>query len=115
MSSVYARYPRNRKTARELAERTGMSVRTAQRWTSEPREVFIKRANEKRVRVQELRAEGWSIRAIAAEIGCSVGTVHRYVEESEEKQTAQAQDFFALSLVVMPVARHTAPGMEPAL
>src|SRR5690625_6434651 len=64
-----------------------MSVRTAQRWTSEPREVFIKRANEKRVRVQELRAEGLSIRAIAAEIGCSVGIVHRYVKEAEENKT----------------------------
>ncbi len=87
MSSVYARYPRNGKTARELAERTGMSVRTAQRWTSEPREVFIKRANEKRVRVQELRAKGLSMRAIAAEIGCSIGTVHRYVKEAEENKS----------------------------
>ena len=88
MPNVYARYPRNGKTARELAERAGMSVRTAQRWTSEPREVFINRANEKRARVLELRAKGLSMRAIAAEIGCSVGTVHRYVKEVEEKKTA---------------------------
>ena len=88
MPNVYARYPRNGKTARELAERAGMSVRTAQRWTSEPREVFINRANEKRARIQELRAKGLSMRAIAAEIGCSVGTVHRYVKEVEEKKTA---------------------------
>ena len=33
--SVLARYPRNGRTAREAAERVGMSVRTAQRWTSE--------------------------------------------------------------------------------
>jgi len=88
MPNVYARYPRNGKTARELAERTGMSVRTAQRWTSEPREVFIKRANDKRERVRALRAQGLSIRAIAAEIGCSVGTVHRYVKEAQEQKTA---------------------------
>lgn len=88
MPNVYARYPRNGKTARELAERTGMSVRTAQRWTSEPREVFINRANDKRERVQELRDKGLSMRAIAAEIGCSVGLVHRYVKESQEKKTA---------------------------
>src|SRR5699024_7078421 len=104
MSSVYARYPRNGKTARELAERTGMSVRSAQRLTSEPREVFIKRANEKRVRVQELRAEGLSIRAIAAEIGCSVGIVHRYVKEAEENKTAYVKVFFALLVVVILVA-----------
>ena len=88
MPNVYARYPRNGKTARELAERTGMSVRTAQRWTSEPREVFINRANDKRERVHELRDKGLSMRAIAAEIGCSVGLVHRYVKESQEKKTA---------------------------
>src|SRR5699024_8534477 len=88
MSSVYARYPRNGKTARELAERTGMSVRTAQPWTSEPREVFIKRANENRVRVHELRAEGLSSRTIVAEMCCSVGTVHRYVMPSCATKTA---------------------------
>ncbi|WP_391564185.1 helix-turn-helix domain-containing protein [Shewanella algae] len=35
-----------------------------------------------------MRAKGLSMRAIAAEIGCSVGTVHRYVKEVEEKKTA---------------------------
>jgi DNA-binding NarL/FixJ family response regulator len=27
-------------------------------------------------RIRELRAGGWSMREIAAEVGCSVGTVH---------------------------------------
>ena len=75
-------------TAKEAAARVGRSPRTIRRWTSEPREVFLKRADEKRKRVQELRAKGLSMRAIAAEIGCSVGTVHRYVKEVEEKKTA---------------------------
>ena len=75
-------------TAKEAAARGGRSPRTIRRWTSEPREVFLKRADEKRKRVQELRAKGLSMRAIAAEIGCSVGTVHRYVKEVEEKKTA---------------------------
>src|SRR5690625_5698125 len=34
-TSIYARIPRNGRTARELAEKAGMSVRTAQRWRSE--------------------------------------------------------------------------------
>lgn len=77
--SVYARLPRNGRTAREVAERIGMSERSAQRWTSEPREVYLARADEKRQAVRKLRAEGLTMRAIAAELGCSVGTVHRYV------------------------------------
>lgn len=81
MSEVYARYPRNGKTARALAEKMGASVRTAQRWTSESREDYLARANEKRCRVRELRARGLSIRAIAKQTGYSVGTVHRYVSE----------------------------------
>ncbi|WP_413464544.1 helix-turn-helix domain-containing protein [Corynebacterium sp. 21KM1197] len=56
-----------------------MSVRSAQRWTREPREVYIARAHEKRDKVQNLHSQGLSMRAIAKEVGCSVGTVHRYV------------------------------------
>lgn len=75
-SNVYARYPRNGRTARELAEKTGMSVRTAQRWTSIPREDFEARAAERHERIRALRAEGLSMRAIAAELDVAVGTVH---------------------------------------
>ncbi|ARX64196.1 Hypothetical protein Cp262_2089 [Corynebacterium pseudotuberculosis] len=57
---------------------TGLSTATTILWTSEPREDYLARANEKRARVQELCAKGLTMRAIATEIGCSVGTVHRY-------------------------------------
>lgn len=77
------RIPRNGKTIREVAEGTGLSTATIERWTSEPREDYLARADEKRRRVRELRAQGLSMRAIAAEIGCSVGTVHRYVHEEK--------------------------------
>lgn len=77
-------HPRNGWSVRELAEKTGASPRAIISWTSEPRADYLARANEKRARVQELRAKGLSMRAIAAEIGCSVGTVHRYVKEAEE-------------------------------
>ena len=79
--SVYARYPRNGKTAREMAEWAGKSIRTVKRWTSEPREVYLERAEQRQDRIRELRATGMSIRAIAAELGCSVGTVHRALKE----------------------------------
>ncbi|WP_425456352.1 hypothetical protein, partial [Corynebacterium tapiri] len=35
---------------------------------------------------RRLRAKGLSLRGIAAEIGCSVGTVHRYVAEQKAEQ-----------------------------
>lgn len=75
-ANVYARYPRKGRTARELAELAGKSVRTAQRWTSEPREQYEARVAERHERIRELRAEGKSMRAIAAELGVSVSTVH---------------------------------------
>lgn len=75
-------------TAKEAAARVGRSPRTIRRWTSIPREEFLAQANEKRARVQELRAKGLSIRAIATELDCSVGIVHRYVKEAEENKPA---------------------------
>lgn len=76
------RIPRGGKSVRELAERTGFSTNTIIRWTSEPREDYLARAQGKRKRIQELRAQGLSMRAIATEVGCSVGTVHRYLRET---------------------------------
>lgn len=78
MSDFY-RVPRNGRTIKEAAALTGLSERSIKRWTSEPREVYLARADEKRQRIRELRAQGLTMRAIAAEVGCTVGTVHRYV------------------------------------
>lgn len=74
-------HPRNGWTVRELAEKTGASPRAIISWTSEPREDYLARADEKREKIQALRAEGLSMRAIAKQVGCSVGLVHRYVHE----------------------------------
>mgnify|MGYP000220998532 FL=1 len=74
---------RNGWSVRELAEKTGASPRSIANWTSEPRKKYLARANEKRVRVAKLRAQGLTMRTIAEELGCSVGTVHRYVKEAE--------------------------------
>jgi hypothetical protein len=79
------RIPRNGKTIREVAEGTGLSTATIERWTSEPRADYLARADEKRVRVRELRKLGLPIRSIAAETGYSVGTVHRYVKEMNKQ------------------------------
>ena len=78
-STVRERGPRNGKTIKEAARLTGLSEPTIKRWTSEPREVYLARADEKRTEVLKLRAKGLSMRAIATQLDCSVGTVHRYV------------------------------------
>lgn len=75
---------RNGWSLRELAEKTGASERAIANWTSEPRADYLARADEKRARVRELRGKGLSVRAIAAETGYSVGTVHRYIKEARE-------------------------------
>ena len=73
---------RRNKTARELAEQFGVSTRTIQRAIAEPREDFEARAAERHARIRELRTEGKSMRAIAAEVGVSVGTVHYALQKA---------------------------------
>lgn len=70
------RVPRNGRSIREVTEATGLSRRTVIRWTSEPREVFLARSAKRHERIRELRAEGLTMREIAARVGVSVGAVH---------------------------------------
>lgn len=51
MSEVYGRYPRNGRTAREMAAKVGVSVRTAQRWTSQPRDEYLAAAAQRREKI----------------------------------------------------------------
>lgn len=70
-------------TARELAERLGVSERTIRNYASLPREDFINQARARHERIRELRDKGLSYRAIAAEVGCSIGTVHNALKNDE--------------------------------
>lgn len=74
---------RRNKTARELAEQFGVSRRTIQRAIAEPRAEYDARAAARHARIRELRAEGKSMREIAAEVGVSVGTVHYALNKAE--------------------------------
>lgn len=75
-------------TAREAAERLGVTTRTVQRLMAEPREQYLARANTKREQVATLRAEGLSVRAIAEKLEISKSAVGRYVQEYEQKNQA---------------------------
>lgn len=67
---------RRKGTAREMAERLGVSERTIRRYVAEPRAEFDARTAARHNRIRELREEGKSMRAIAEELSISVGTVH---------------------------------------
>nr|WP_181409062.1 hypothetical protein [Brevibacterium linens] len=47
-------------SVRELAAKVGVSEKSIVRWTSEPREVYLSRAQQRRVRIRELRETGLS-------------------------------------------------------
>jgi len=73
---------RRKQTARELADRFNRSPRTIRRIIAEPREEFEARAAERHARIREMRAEGKTMRAIAAELEISVGAVHYAISKS---------------------------------
>lgn len=53
-----------------------MSQRSAQRWTSEPREVYLARAAQRHEKIRQLREQGMTMREIANQVGVTVGAVH---------------------------------------
>lgn len=76
MTNQIQRVPRNGRTIAEASKLTGLSPRTVRRWTSEPREVYLRRAAERHAKIHELREQGLSMRAIAEEVGIAVSAVH---------------------------------------
>ena len=73
------RLPRNGLSIRELAQKAQVSESFVIEHTSEPREVYLARVDQRRTAALTLRAQGLSMRQIAKKIGCSVGSVHNYV------------------------------------
>lgn len=82
---AHDRIPRKGKTARQIAKRTGLSIRTIQAWTSEPREVYEQTAHDRRTKIVELhRDQGLGVRAIARELNVSPGLVSIRLREARE-------------------------------
>lgn len=91
-SPTRPRMPRKGRSIREAAELTGLSESTIRRWTSEPREVYLARANERRARILELHAQGLGVRAIARELECNPGLVSTRLKEAREAGLLPAGD-----------------------
>lgn len=66
---------RRTKTAREMAEQMGISVRSVRNIVAEPRGDYEGRAIEKRRRAQQMRLAGASYRQIADALGVTIGSV----------------------------------------
>lgn len=71
-------------TAKEGAERLGVSPRTIQRIIAEPRKEFEGRARERRNRAFELRKTGMKYREIAETMGISIGTVGSLLHDAKK-------------------------------
>lgn len=82
---MHERIHRRGKTARQIAKRAGVSIRTAQAWTSEPREVYEQKAECRRDQIVRLhRDEGIGVREIARRLNLSPGLVSLRLREARE-------------------------------
>jgi len=75
---------RRTKTARELAEKWGVSERSVARRIAEPRAEFLARAKARRDRAVELRAEGLTYAEIAEAMEVPLGTVGRLLHDAKK-------------------------------
>lgn len=91
--SVYARYNRGTKTAKEAATAVGVSERTARRWTSMPRAEWLRQKAEER---EEIRAfhddQGHSWTETADHFGLSVDTVKQRAYRARRERTAEREE-----------------------
>lgn len=87
-----AEEPRRRKhTARELADRLGISTRTVQRIIAEPRSDFERRARERDEQILAWRAEGVLWREIADRLGISLNAAQKAGERAYKRQKTARQ------------------------
>ncbi|MDN5997546.1 MULTISPECIES: hypothetical protein [Acidipropionibacterium] len=91
MADVQHRVKR-RGTAREAAERVGASIRTAQRWTSIPREEWI---TQKAVEREEIRAykydEGHTWGETSRHFGIAKTTAQERARRARRERAAEAE------------------------
>ena len=75
---------RRKVTAREAAERLGVSERTIRRMMAEPREDFVRRAKERRIEAATLRAEGLKWAEVGERMGISPNAARNLANRAEQ-------------------------------
>lgn len=83
---------RRKLSAREAAERLGVSPRTIRNIMAEPRDEYEARAAERRKQVLELRAQGLKYREIADEVGMTVGGVGTILHHARKAEQPKEED-----------------------
>lgn len=78
------RRQRRKMTAREAAERLGVSVRTIQNYMAEDRADYLDRAKDRRAKILELHRAGVKGAVIARELGISEGLVSIRIKQARE-------------------------------
>lgn len=76
---------RRKMTAREAAERLGISIRSVQRIAAEPRGEFLARAAARRAEAVQLRSDGLKYAEIAERMGISTGIVGRLIHDARAR------------------------------
>lgn len=79
---------RRKGTASELARRFGVSERTIRYTMAEPRHIYEERASARHERIRKLRAKGMTYREIAAQVDCTIGTVHYALKKDTETKAS---------------------------
>ncbi|MGB0972771.1 MAG: helix-turn-helix domain-containing protein [Mycobacterium sp.] len=74
---------RRKMTAREAAERFGVTDRTIRRLIAEPRAEFLARARERRAQAVKLRLQGLKYREIAEEMDLHISYAGRLLADAK--------------------------------
>lgn len=82
---------RRTKTAKELAERMGVSERTIRNIVAEPWDDYLARAAERRDTAVKLREQGMKYREIAEEMEISTGAVGRLLHDAKKHDEKNAE------------------------
>jgi len=79
-----AEIPRRRtKTAREVAEHLGISIRTVRRFAAEPRADFLARARARRDQAVALRRTGLKYVEIGEQMGVTTAIAGRLIQDAK--------------------------------
>jgi len=76
---------RRSRTARDTAERLGISVRTVRKYIAEPRNDFEARGKASRDQAASLREQGMTYIQIAEAMGTTTGNVGRMLYDARQK------------------------------
>lgn len=83
------RVNRNGLTQKQLAEKFNISVTTVIKYTAVEREEYESKAKERRLKAYTMRSNGFSLREIAEELGCTYNAAAALVKRYKQIDMVQ--------------------------